>query len=60
MSELALDEALRDSVVTKPVFALEMASLRLEMAKLKLDLTVRMGVMSAAVVGILTGIRFFG
>ena len=49
----ALDEALRDSVVTKSVLALELA-------KLKLELTVRMGVMAAAIVGVLASIKYFG
>jgi hypothetical protein len=49
----ALDEALRESVVTKPF-------LRTELLALKLDLTLRMGAIGAAVVAILASIKFLG
>jgi hypothetical protein len=49
----ALDEALRESVATKSFVAAELT-------KLKLDLTIRMGVVGAAVVGILASVKFFG
>lgn len=56
----ALDEALRESVATKSFVTGEMAGIRLELAKLKLDLTIRMGVMAAAIVGILASVKLFG
>ena len=67
----ALTAALRESVVTVPVLAAsvaelrtelrtEIAGVRTELAKLETKLTLRMGAMSAAVVAILTAIKFFG
>jgi hypothetical protein len=56
----AMDEALRESVATKNDVAILRSDLMTEFAKLKLDLTVRMGVMAAATVGILAGMKFFG
>ena len=49
----ALDEALRESVATKSFVAAELT-------KLKLDLTIRMGVIAAATIGILASVKFFG
>ena len=49
----AMDEALRESVATK-------SFVTAELAKLKLDLTVRMGVMAAATIAILASVKFFG
>jgi hypothetical protein len=45
----ALEEALRESVATKS-----------DLLLLKHDLTVRMGLMSAAIIAILTSIKYFG
>jgi hypothetical protein len=56
----ALDEALRESVATKNDVAILRSDLMTELAKLKLDLTVRMGVIAAAAVGILTSVKYFG
>jgi hypothetical protein len=49
----AMDEALRESVATR-------SFVRTELLALKLDLTVRMGVIGAAMVAILASIKFFG
>jgi hypothetical protein len=63
----ALDEALRESVATKNDVALVRQDLTLaeqrlrsEIQALKLDLTVRMGVIAAASVGVLASVKFFG
>lgn len=56
----ALDEALRESVATKNDVAILRSDLMTELAKLKLDLTVRMGVMAAATIAILASVKFFG
>jgi hypothetical protein len=56
----ALDEALRESVATKNDVAILRSDLMTEFAKLKLDLTIRMGVIAAASVGILASVKFFG
>jgi hypothetical protein len=48
----AMDEALRESVATK-------SFVTGELAKLKLDLTVRMGVIAAATIAILASLKFF-
>ena len=55
----ALDEALRESVATKNDVAILRSDLMTELAKLKLDLTVRMGVMAAATIAILASLKFF-
>ena len=49
----AMDEALRESVRTKSFVSSELT-------KLKLDLTIRMGVIPAATIGILGDTRYFG
>jgi hypothetical protein len=48
----ALAEALRESVATK-------SFVTAELTKLKLDLTIRMGVMAAATIAILASLKFF-
>jgi hypothetical protein len=48
----AMDEALRESVVSKPY-------LDLSLARLETKLTLRMGVMIGAGVAVLTAIKFF-
>jgi hypothetical protein len=55
----ALDAALRESVATKNDVAILRSDLITELAKLKLDLTVRMGVMAAATIAILASLKFF-
>ena len=49
----ALDEALRESVVTKPY-------LDIRLAQLETRLTLRFGTITAAGVAVLVGIKFFG
>ncbi|HEX5211644.1 MAG TPA: hypothetical protein VFW22_07915 [Pseudolabrys sp.] len=49
----AMDEALRESVATK-------SFVTAELTKLKLDLTIRMGVIAAAAIGILASVKYFG
>jgi hypothetical protein len=56
----ALDEALRESIATKNDVAILRSDIMTELTKLKLDLTVRMGVVGAAIVGILASVKFFG
>ena len=63
----AMEEALRESVATKgditglrTELLSDIAAVRTELLQLKHDLTVRMGVISAAVVAILASIKYFG
>ena len=49
----AMDGALRESVATKSFVAAELT-------QLKLDLTIRMGIIAAATIGILASVKFFG
>jgi hypothetical protein len=55
----ALDEALRESVATKNDVAILRSDLMTELTQLKLDLTIRMGVMAAATIAILASLKFF-
>lgn len=52
--------AIRDNVATKADLNLLEQSIQTELTKLKLDLTIRMGVIAAATVGILASVKFFG
>jgi hypothetical protein len=52
----AMEDALRQGVATKS----DIAVVRQEIAALKYDLTIRGGLMAAAVVAILASLKFFG
>jgi hypothetical protein len=56
----AMDEALRESVVTVPIFRTEITRLENRIELLGRDLTVRMGVIAVALFAALAGIKFFG
>lgn len=60
----AIDEALRETVVTVPVFRHELGTLRSELreelARLENRLTIRFGGIVATATAVLIGIKFFG
>jgi len=56
----AMEEALRETVATQAFVRQEITAVRLDLATLKHDLTVRIGVASAAVVATLASIKYFG
>ena len=53
-------EALRESVATKSDIALVRTDFRIEIGALKQDLTIRMGIIAAALFAALAAIKFFG
>jgi hypothetical protein len=55
----AMEDALRSGVATKSDIAALRSDVRQEIAALKYDLTVRGGLMAAAVVAILASLKFF-
>jgi hypothetical protein len=56
----ALDEALRESVATKPFVAGEISRLEHRIDLAVRDMTIRIGGMMIAAVAILIGVKFFG
>lgn len=56
----AMEDALRQGVATKADVRSEIAALRTDMLAMEHRLTVRGGLMAAAVVAILASLKFFG
>lgn len=56
----AIDEALRESVVTIPIFRSEIMRVESKVELAVRDLTIRMGAIAVALFAALAGIKYFG